>query len=120
MATAARARGEAFWWAIFSAGGVVTALLVPIHILILGFVIPWWWGSIDTFSYERIHALLSHPLAKLYLIVLFSVPVFHCMHRIRHTMYDTGWRAYATPLAFVCYGGALLIMIIAIMTIVSI
>ena len=32
----ARARGEAFWWAIFSAGGVVSALLVPIHIILLG------------------------------------------------------------------------------------
>ncbi|MBM4254731.1 MAG: fumarate reductase subunit D [Deltaproteobacteria bacterium] len=120
MATAARSRGEAFWWALFSQGGVIAAMLVPIHIIILGFVIPWWWGPMETFSYERIHALLSHPIAKLYLIVLFSVPVFHCMHRIRHTLYDTGWRAYAGPIAFLSYGIALLIMIVAIATIVAI
>jgi len=120
MVMAAKARGEAFWWVIFSAGGVVAALLVPIHIIILGFVIPWWWGPVETFSYERIHALLAHPLAKLYLIVLFSVPVFHCMHRIRHTLYDTGWRAHAAPIAYACYGGALLIMLIAVATIISI
>jgi fumarate reductase subunit D len=120
MATAAKARGEAFWWAIFSAGGMVAALLVPIHVIIQGFAIPFWWGPADTFSYERMHALLSHPIAKLYLIVLFSVPVFHCMHRIRHTLYDTGWRAYSTPIMYVSYLGALLIMLIAVMTIISI
>ncbi len=120
MATAAKARGEAFWWAIFSAGGMVAALLVPIHVIILGFVIPWWWGPVETFQYERMHALLSHPIAKLYLIVLFSVPVFHCMHRIRHTLYDTGWRAYAAPIMYVSYLGALLIMLIAIGTILAI
>lgn len=120
MATAAKARGEAFWWAIFSAGGMVAALLVPIHVIILGFVIPWWWGPVETFSYERMHALLSHPIAKLYLIVLFSVPVFHCMHRIRHTLYDTGWRAYSAPIMYVSYLGALLIMLIAIATILAI
>ena len=115
----AKSKSEAFWWSIFSAGGMLAALLVPIHIFLLGFVIPFWWGSMDTFGYERMHALLSHPLAKLYLVVFFTFPFFHCAHRIRHTLYDTGWREQQKPIAFVCYGGALLGTLVAAVTIFS-
>ena len=33
-------RTEPFWWGMFSAGGMVAALLVPIHILIDGLAVP--------------------------------------------------------------------------------
>ncbi|MGE0825116.1 MAG: fumarate reductase subunit FrdD [Candidatus Binatia bacterium] len=115
----AKSKGEAFWWSIFSAGGVVAAMLVPIHIFLLGFVIPFWWGSIDTFGYERMRGLLSHPVAKLYLLVLFIFPLFHCAHRIRHTLYDVGWREYQKPIAFACYGAAFLGTIVAAITLLS-
>jgi len=34
------------------------------------------------------------------------LPFFHCAHRFRHTLYDTGLRAYQTPIAVLCYGAA--------------
>src|SRR5687768_6950386 len=36
---------EPFWWGLFSAGGVVAAFLVPIHIIIFGFAVPLGWIS---------------------------------------------------------------------------
>ena len=110
----ARAKGEAFWWSLFSAGGGLAAILVPVHILLIGLVVPLGWVSAETLRYERVHALVSHPLAKLYLLVFFALSFFHCAHRIRHTLYDTGWRAYQTPIAVLCYGGALLGTLVAI------
>jgi len=62
--------------------------------------------SAEVFRYERMQALVSHPLTKLYLFVLFSFSFFHCFHRVRHTLYDTGLRGYQTPIAILCYGAA--------------
>jgi fumarate reductase subunit D len=99
---------EAFWWSLFSAGGVVAALLVPVHIVLTGLAVPLGWAPAEAFGYERMRTLVSHPLTKLYLFVLFALPFFHCAHRIRHTLYDTGLREYQTPIAVLCYGTALI------------
>jgi len=99
---------EALWWSLFSAGGVVAALLVPVHIVLTGIVVPLGWVPPEAFGYERMQALASHPLTKLYLFVLLALPFFHCAHRIRHTLYDTGLRGYQIPIAVLCYGAAIL------------
>jgi len=98
----AKASNEAFWWSLFSAGGMVAALLVPVHIVLNGIAEPLGWVSVD-----HVQALVSHPLTKLYLFVLIALPFFHCAHRFRHTLYDTGLREYQTPIAVLCYGAAI-------------
>ena len=99
----AKASNEAFWWSLFSAGGMVAALLVPVHIVLNGIAEPLGWVSVD-----HVRSLASHPLTKLYLFILFALPFFHCAHRFRHTLYDTGLRAYQTPIAVLCYGAAMI------------
>ena len=99
----AKSSNEAFWWSLFSAGGMVAALLVPVHIVVNGIAEPLGWVSVD-----HLRALVSHPLTKLYLFVLFALPFFHCAHRVRHTLYDTGLRGYQTPIAVLCYGAAMI------------
>ncbi len=99
----AKSSNEAFWWSLFSAGGMVAALLVPVHIVVNGIAEPLGWVSVD-----HLRALVSHPLTKLYLFVLFALPFFHCAHRVRHTLYDTGLRGYQTPIAALCYGAAII------------
>ena len=98
----AKASNEAFWWSLFSAGGMVAALLVPVHIVLNGIAEPLGWVSVD-----HVRALVSHPLTKLYLFVLIALPFFHCAHRFRHTLYDTGLREYQAPIAVLCYGAAI-------------
>ena len=99
----AKSFNEAFWWSLFSVGGMVAALLVPVHIVLNGIAEPLGWVS-----GAHMRSLVSHPLTKLYLFVLFSLPFFHCAHRVRHTLYDTGLRGYQTPIAVLCYGAAIL------------
>ena len=101
-----RDRSEPFWWGMFSAGGVVAALLVPVHILLQGLAVPL--GGIDpaAFAYERMLALTASPLVKVYLLVLLVLPLYHAAHRIRFTLYELGVRAHR-PVAVVCYGVAL-------------
>jgi len=90
---------EPFWWGLFSAGGVVAAFLVPIHIVLVGFAVPLGWIS-DT------GVLYQHWWVKAYLFVLISLPLYLWAHRFNIALKDMGLKAIHKPLAVLCYGGA--------------
>ena len=104
---------EAFWWSLFSAGGAVAALLIPIHILLTGIAAPLGWVPTKPLGYDRMLTLVSHPLTQLYLFVLISLSFFHCAHRFRHTLYELGLRGYQTPITVLCYGAAVIGTVVA-------
>ncbi|MCH8884111.1 MAG: fumarate reductase subunit D [SAR324 cluster bacterium] len=91
---------EPMWWGLFSAGGVVAAFLIPIHIVLLGLAIPLGWlpGSAEIFQ---------SWIVRLYLFVLISLPLYHWAHRFSFTMSDLGLRPIRKPLAILCYGSAI-------------
>ena len=97
---------EPFWWGMFSAGGVVAALLVPVHILLEGLAVPLAWVDPGAVAHGRMQALIASPLVKVYLLVLLILPLYHAAHRIRFTLYELGVRAHMA-VAVLCYGVAL-------------
>jgi fumarate reductase subunit D len=93
-------------WLLFSAGGTVAALLFPIHLFITGLAVPLGW--LEPPRYEAVHGLLRHPLTRVYVLVLVSLPLFHWAHRFRYTLYDGLQLKHLTTLvAVLCYGTAL-------------
>ncbi len=93
-------------WALFSAGGTVAALLFPVHLFLYGLAFPLGW--LNAPSYDALHGLLQHPVTRLYLFVLISLPLFHWAHRFRYTLYDGLQLKHLTALiAVLCYGAAL-------------
>jgi len=98
---------EPFAWALFSAGGFVAALLVPVHVAILGIAFAAGWLPDDAFSYQRIHRLANNPLAKLYLLALIALPLFHWAHRFRFAIHHQFGIGLKRLVAVGCYGSAL-------------
>lgn len=98
---------EPFLWLLFSAGGVVAALLIPVHLFLQFLAFPLGW--VATPSYQNALALVRLPLARIYLLVLCSLPLFHWAHRFRYTLYDGLQIKHLNELIDVCcYGGAIL------------
>jgi fumarate reductase subunit D len=98
---------EPFFWSLFSAGGVVAALFLPVHLLLFGLAIPLGWVAPP--SYEALAQLARHPLARVYLFLLCSLPLFHWAHRFRYTLYDGLQIKHLDEMINVfCYGGAVL------------
>ncbi len=97
---------EAFWWSIFSAGGVVSALVLPARILVSGLVLPVLDARRPEAVYERIAGVVGWWPVRIALFVVFLLSFFHAAHRIRHMLMDLGWRKPAAPLSVMCYGGA--------------
>src|SRR5216683_4745113 len=101
-----RQSNEAFFWMLFSAGGVVAALLIPIHLFLFALAFPLGW--LEAPSYDSILALVKSPLARLYLLVLCTLPLFHWAHRFRYTLYDGLQIKHLNELVNTfCYGGAI-------------
>ena len=103
---------EPFLWTLFSAGGVVAAFLIPVHLLLSGIAFPLGW--LETPSYERALALAGHPLGRIYLFVLCSLPLFHWAHRFRYTLYDgLQIKHLSEVINPLCYGAAIIGTVLA-------
>lgn len=99
-------RLEPLLWILFSAGGVVAAFLIPVQFLFQGILFPL--GLARTPDYTAAANFVAHPLARLYLFVLCSIPLFHAAHRIRYTLYDGLQIKHLNEvIAVCCYGGAI-------------
>jgi len=97
---------------LFTAGGVVAAMLIPVHLFLFGVAFPLRW--LDGPSYQSLRGLLSHPFTRLYLFVLCSLPLFHWAHRFRYTLYDGLQIKHLNEIINTfCYGGAILGTVLA-------
>lgn len=106
-------------WLLFSAGGTIAALLFPVHVFLIGLAFPLGWVEAPTYTFLR--GLVGHPLTRMYLFVLISLPLFHWAHRFRYTLYDGLQIKHLTALIIVlCYGAALAGSILAAATLWSI
>jgi fumarate reductase subunit D len=93
-------------WIMFGAGGTIAALLFPVHLLLVGLIFPLGW--LDPPTHGALRSLMTHPLARVYLFVFISLPLFHWAHRFRYTLYDGLQIKHLTLLIVVlCYGAAL-------------
>jgi fumarate reductase subunit D len=77
---------EPLLWMLFSAGGVLSAMFMPILVLLFGIAFPLGW--LDAPSHEHMSAVLRNPVTRLVLFALCVLSLFHWAHRFRHTLYD--------------------------------
>ena len=98
---------EPIWWSLFSAGGMIAAMVFPVLIIITGILVPFGLAGEDPLNFEKIHSAASHPLIKLILFAIISLPLFHWAHRFKFTLVDVGMKFASTFISIVCYGGAI-------------
>lgn len=107
-----RTVSEPFLWLLFSAGGMVSAMLMPVLILLFGIAFPLGWVSAPT--YAHISAVLGNPLTRIVLLGLAVLSLFHSAHRFHHTMKDTvRIKALDGAVAVVSYSGAIVGSVVA-------
>ena len=108
----AKERNEAFFWSLFSAGGMLAALFIPAFLFVFFLAAPL--GLMPAPSYDRLISLLQTPLVRLCLFVLCALALFHWAHRFRFTLYDGLQVKHLNEVIFaLCYGGATIGTVIA-------
>ncbi|MDC8448220.1 MAG: hypothetical protein LV473_07670 [Nitrospira sp.] len=96
---------EPLLWLLFSAGGSVSALLMPVHLFLFAIAFPLGW--LNPPSDETLLVLIRPPLVRVYLFVFCFLSLFHWAHRFRFTLYDGLQIKHLNELITVlCYGGA--------------
>jgi fumarate reductase subunit D len=106
-------------WFLFSIGGTVAALFIPVHLFLMGLAFPLGWLAAP--KYQAVLGLVRPPLARVYIFALVSFPLFHWAHRFRYTLYDGLKLKHLTLLIVVmCYGSALVGSAVAAYTLWSI
>ena len=105
-----RQHSEPYLWLLFSAGGVVSAMLMPVLVVLFGVAIPLGW--VQPPSHAHIATILANPIAGLVLLALCVLSLFHWAHRFRHTLHDA-LRLKSPMIAALCYGAALVGSVIA-------
>src|SRR5215468_10404169 len=102
----AKRRAEPLVWLLFSSGGLVAALLLPVLMVLFGLVLPAGWVSAPTEAH--LLSLARNPLTRIVLLGLCVLALFHWAHRFRYTLYDGLQLKHLTVLiAVLCYGAAL-------------
>lgn len=96
---------EPFVWLLFSGGGVVAALTLPILLFLFGVAFPL--GLLSAPEHADLVALLRNPLTRLGLLAICAMSLVHAAHRMRFTLQDgLQLHRYEPLIATVCYGGA--------------
>ena len=104
---------EPIFWSLFGAGGVLSALLAPILILITGIIAPIGiWMPAEALEYSRVLAFAQHWIGKLLVLAVISLFLFHAVHRIYHGLHDLGVHAGTGAMA-AAYGSALVGTLVA-------
>lgn len=106
----ARSR-EPFLWALFSSGGMLAALTLPVLVGVLWVAAPLGWVDLD---HDRLATLATSVPGRLLLLVLVTLSLFHWAHRFRYTLYD-GLQLYHLNrlIAIVTYGVATVVTLVA-------
>jgi fumarate reductase subunit D len=101
----AKRSAEPVLWVLFSAGGVLSALLLPAIAVLFGLAFPLGWLAPP--EHGHFLALLAHPLTRVALFALCTLSLFHWAHRFRYTLYDGLQIKHLNELVTLfCYGGA--------------
>lgn len=107
------------FWALFGAGGMLSALLGPMLVLITGVLVPL--GLLlpqELMGYERALGFAQHWAGKGFVFVVISLFAWHAAHRIFHSLHDVGVHAgVAAKLA--CYGSALAMTLVGAVSLVA-
>jgi fumarate reductase subunit D len=103
------------YWFLFAQGGIIAAVLIPVHVLVQGILGPLDIVHVVDRNYDTWINVLGNPIVKLYLLVLIAVPFYHFAHRIRYLLVDFGLSAAKSlPAQVIFYGGAVVMTVITI------
>jgi len=103
------------FWFLFSQGGVVAAILIPVHMLVQGILGPLGIVPVVDRHFDTWTSVLGNPIVRLYLLVLIALPFYHFAHRLRYFIVDLGVpAAKSVPAQVIFYGGAVAVTLITI------
>ena len=108
---------EPIIWALFSAGMMIGGLLLPAWALVMGVAGPLGIAKTAT-SYDHFYALAANPVGRLVLLAAIALPLWGGAHQLRHLWLDFGGLRSDGLVGTLCYGGALVGSLFALVAVI--
>lgn len=83
-------RLDGLLWAVFANCAVITAILVPAHVLVQGLLGPLHLAPVLDQHYDTLRAALLNPLVKIYIGVVAALAFYTFGHRVKYILIDLG------------------------------
>ena len=109
---------EPLAWLLFSAGGVLAALGLPVLVFLFGLAFPLGW--IAPPDYAHLVALVRPVPVRLAIWMFCVLSLLHWAHRFRYTLYDGLQVKMKRTVAVLCYGAALVGALAAVVAVWSV
>ena len=108
------------FWALFGAGGMLSALTGPVLVFITGIAIPVGFIlSPDVMSYQNMLGFAQNVLGKLAILAIIVLYLWHAAHRIFKSLHDVG--IHPGPVSkLACYGTAFVGSLLAIYSVLAV
>ena len=111
---------QPFFWLLFGAGGMLSALIGAMLVFITGVAAPLGVGApAELMSYGSALSFARGVPGKLFLFVVVSLFLWHAAHRIFHSLHDFGIPSGAFAWA-ACYGVALAGTLVALAALLAV
>ncbi|MCX7208098.1 MAG: fumarate reductase subunit FrdD [Proteobacteria bacterium] len=110
---------EPIFWLLFGAGGMLSALIGAMLVLITSFAAPLGLLPAELFSYANMQGFAQHLVGKVLILAIIALFLWHAVHRIFHSLHDVG--IHAGPVArLFCYGIAFVGTVVTLWAILAI
>jgi fumarate reductase subunit D len=108
------------FWALFGAGGMLSALTGPVLVFITGIAIPiGFLLAPEVMSYPRMLAFAQNVLGKLVILAIIVLYLWHAAHRLFKSLHDIG--IHPGPVSkLACYGTAFASSLLAIYALLTV